>query len=642
MKMKCHALYMFLLVLPSSAIAELTQVAVTGASVPSILGNGLMSTVEYVQDFQVNNLGQIAFRGYSYEGAGTWFWDPSGQIDVVAYDDQRINGQFLDMTEEDNLIYLSDRGEVVLDTYLYDIGSGAGKAALTWTRDQGLEWLLGPNVQVPGFGGEVQYEYLVSRSPSGTIFSLNTPATQLGFNTGSTWHLDSDGDLSLLMSNNQPASELGDDLRLAHGGVRAKNNSGEMIVSALVASFREGFGYVRSFGQGIWRADTSGNLELLLRPLAPVPGFDDDWAFIGNSNIYLNESGDVTFFGNIVKGGINSPEQSSGGVWRIRSGSNEPELVFANETLLPDAQRAIALTSYKSNEQNTVVIHQISDGIWINKEGADQFTSIVTRGQQLNGIRPDQSVQSIMFPSLNNANQVAMQVRLTDKELASQHAIVATLPGGELSLVVQQGDEIELVNGQFAEFLSFGDVFINDRGQIAFEATLMTNDDELNGVFLSNAAKLAFGDFDGDDHVGLHDVDTLIEGIVNGHYSSRLDLNLDLEVNFSDLDIWVKDARGTWYGDANLDGEFNTADLVTVFQAGQFEDTISKNSRWSDGDWNGDGAFNSSDLVIAFQDGGFEIRPIGQAQTVPEPRSSVVFIAAATALLAGFGRRRRN
>ena len=62
-------------------------------------------------------------------------------------------------------------------------------------------------------------------------------------------------------------------------------------------------------------------------------------------------------------------------------------------------------------------------------------------------------------------------------------------------------------------------------------------------------------------------------------------------------------------GDANLDGEFNSTDLVRVFQAGEYEDAIESNSAWSDGDWNGDGEFDTSDLVVAFQAGYFEQGP---------------------------------
>lgn len=59
-------------------------------------------------------------------------------------------------------------------------------------------------------------------------------------------------------------------------------------------------------------------------------------------------------------------------------------------------------------------------------------------------------------------------------------------------------------------------------------------------------------------------------------------------------------------GDTNLDGHFNSADLVRVFQAGEYEDEVFANSSWDEGDWNGDKEFNSSDLIAAFINGEYE------------------------------------
>ena len=67
-----------------------------------------------------------------------------------------------------------------------------------------------------------------------------------------------------------------------------------------------------------------------------------------------------------------------------------------------------------------------------------------------------------------------------------------------------------------------------------------------------------------------------------------------------------------------MDGEFNSRDLVLIFQAGEFEDEVIGNSTWATGDWDGNGDFNSGDFVVAFQAGGYEA---GQrtALAVPEP-----------------------
>ena len=55
-------------------------------------------------------------------------------------------------------------------------------------------------------------------------------------------------------------------------------------------------------------------------------------------------------------------------------------------------------------------------------------------------------------------------------------------------------------------------------------------------------------------------------------------------------------------GDADLNGRFDSGDLLQVFVAGQYEDSIAGNSTRATGDWNCDAKFSSSDLVIALQE----------------------------------------
>lgn len=55
------------------------------------------------------------------------------------------------------------------------------------------------------------------------------------------------------------------------------------------------------------------------------------------------------------------------------------------------------------------------------------------------------------------------------------------------------------------------------------------------------------------------------------------------------------DGFNTYLGDANLDGEFNSCDLTTVFQAAKYE--LDEDAGWAEGDWTGDGQFDTADLV---------------------------------------------
>ena len=69
------------------------------------------------------------------------------------------------------------------------------------------------------------------------------------------------------------------------------------------------------------------------------------------------------------------------------------------------------------------------------------------------------------------------------------------------------------------------------------------------------------------------------------------------------------------YGDANLDGVFDSTDFVQIFQTGEYEDEVFGNSEWHEGDWNGDGEFDSSDLILAFRNGDFEQSPMAASRT---------------------------
>ena len=61
-------------------------------------------------------------------------------------------------------------------------------------------------------------------------------------------------------------------------------------------------------------------------------------------------------------------------------------------------------------------------------------------------------------------------------------------------------------------------------------------------------------------------------------------------------------------GDANLDGQFNNSDLVSVLQAGKF--ATDQSALWQEGDWNGDDRFDRADVVMALQNGRYGKGPL--------------------------------
>ncbi len=114
------------------------------------------------------------------------------------------------------------------------------------------------------------------------------------------------------------------------------------------------------------------------------------------------------------------------------------------------------------------------------------------------------------------------------------------------------------------------------------------------------------GDFNGDGQIDAADLDLLCAAIGASAPEAAFDLNQSGTVDESDLDTMLTDLLKTTRGDANLDGIFDSSDLVLVFQAGQYEDTVGGNSGWATGDWNCDGEFTTDDLVAAFQAGSYQ------------------------------------
>ena len=126
-------------------------------------------------------------------------------------------------------------------------------------------------------------------------------------------------------------------------------------------------------------------------------------------------------------------------------------------------------------------------------------------------------------------------------------------------------------------------------------------------------------DLDGSGACDVADVDLLTAAILANSDGTRFDLDGNGTVDLNDREFWVENLENTYFGDSNLDGEFNTSDLVTVFAIGEYEDGIALNSGWGDGDWNGDRDFDSSDFVTAFHKSGYEVGPRSGVHAVPEP-----------------------
>jgi hypothetical protein len=287
------------------------------------------------------------------------------------------------------------------------------------------------------------------------------------------------------------------------------------------------------------------------------------------------------------------------------------------------------------------MIYGDTNGIWLWEESKLEMLDGSVGGLSLR----DSATVNISGGQIRNGDHFAMVVEgnaeanVSGGAFAGEHvgiqvsnSGVVNLTGGTVGYLDEHGTELVITdsglvnvfgfdlqsaNNQLSGFLSDGSPFIwdvetRDSGQVVIHE-------------LPPPARP--GDYNRNDVVDASDVDILTYGIAGVSSYEPFDLDQSGVVNMADRTTMVVGLLGTWFGDANLDGEFDTADLVAVFQAGEYEDDRVANSGWATGDWNGDFEFDTEDLTLAFQDGGFEMGPRAPANMIPEPTSLSALLA---------------
>lgn len=119
-------------------------------------------------------------------------------------------------------------------------------------------------------------------------------------------------------------------------------------------------------------------------------------------------------------------------------------------------------------------------------------------------------------------------------------------------------------------------------------------------------------DFDTDGDTDVDDLHVFCRSY--GQFRQTWDINQDGHFDTNDYLQILRDIFGVAPGDITFDGNFDSQDLVRMFEIAKYE-TDAMDAVWTDGDFNCDGTVSTADLVLAFMSGAY-VRPAVAASNV--------------------------
>jgi hypothetical protein len=326
-----------------------------------------------------------------------------------------------------------------------------------------------------------------------------------------------------------------------------------------------------------------------------------------NDGIYLHSQAmgqDITLSGGVVA------KTQDDGIDTLRS-----EVSVSNFIVRNTGDKATSIFSGNA-ELDHVLIADSDIGISAKGMGNDQFhvaidrstiVSVLTAIQAEDKDEPDPNVK-VTYDVTNSIVQVKPGgvAVATDYDPNDIHINYSILPAlwqhdgsGTGNLVADPG----FVSAENHDFRLTENSAAVDTGDPTAEPDPDGTRADRGAIPFSHSSTI--GDFDRNGIVDSHDVDLLCKAIANMDQQEHFDVDSNGSIEFRDMEVLIENILETSFGDANLDGRFDSSDLVRIFQSGEYEDAAQGNSTWQTGDWNCDGEFSTADLVLAFQKGGY-------------------------------------
>jgi hypothetical protein len=504
----------------------------------------------------LNNAGRVAFSGYGAVSGGATYngvWtDASGALALIARSGAQAPGASAgtNFTALRNPV-LNSTGQVAFDATLsVPAVSNAG----VWATDSGTLTLIArKGFAAAGAGAGVNYlAFFTPGMNDAGRMAFRAQIAGAGVTAGSDvgiWSGESDS-LTLVAREGSAAPGAPAGVVFDHfpGTPILINDAGRIAFKGFLA----GPGVSADVNRmGLWAERASG-LELVARQGSPVPGVAGGlFEFLSDPS--LNRNDRVAFVGLMtgVPVATNAAvfSDSSGSVAVVaRRGSSAPGTPANFSTFTEPLLNGEGHVAFQAVLNGGGVTTANDTSLWSTSTGA--LNLVAREGAAAPGGAAGQTFSAFASPALNAAGQLAFTAALagTGITTANDRGIWAQGLDGDLRLVAREGGALEVSPGvtrtiaelHYTAGANTEDgrrIGFNDYGEVAYLATFT---DGSSGIFVSDVAKAAAGDFNGngafdggDFLVWQRGVGRMVTGLpIHG------DANGDGTVNGADLDVW--------------------------------------------------------------------------------------------------------
>ena len=354
--------------------------------------------------------------------------------------------------------------------------------------------------------------------------------------------LDDDGALSLVLRSGDPAPGIGNDTTIAPGKILV-NAQGAIVADALLSGPD-----IDTTNNAILYGGTVYAPSPAIREGDAAPGLAGGAEFDRFEATAINGAGQIAFVG-VVRG--DTPSDFRRSLWRIDTGA----LVLIADGLTsavpgtPAPTRYLNFPTVEIADDGAVLALANLTGTGVNSANREAVIAyapdgtprlLARLGSPMPGVDNAATVTNILHVALSPGGHAVVQARLAGPGItgANNEALWIAQPGGQLELVVRDGDSIDIDNDPAITDLRTVTAIPVSTTPPALDGTLPMRLEfgTLSGLFLVNAdpATPCPGDANGDGMVDLADLNLVLANFGSGPGG---DTNGDGNTDLADLNL---------------------------------------------------------------------------------------------------------